>query len=35
MKLKSAYAKQVAPLGEIGSSDSDDELQRGDAQDPH
>jgi hypothetical protein len=35
MKLKSAYAKQVAPRGETGSSDSDDELRRGDAQDLH
>ena len=32
-KLKSAYAKQMALRGETGSSDSEDEPRRGDAQD--
>jgi hypothetical protein len=34
VELKPAYAKQVTPRIAIGSSDSDDELRRGDAPDP-
>jgi hypothetical protein len=35
MKLKPAYAKQVIPRAEIGSSDFDDKLWRVDVQDAH